>query len=78
MIIFILFANANCGFSPLYKNTGSMEIFKNIDIQKDQNSLAFLIEEALEEKAPFAESGQNALQIRTIYKKFVWGNYKRK
>ena len=40
-----------------------MEIFKNIDIQKNQNSLAFLIEEALEEKAPFAESGQKALQI---------------
>ena len=45
-----------------------MEIFKNIDIQKDQNSLAFLIEEALEEKAPFAESGQNALQIEPSIK----------
>ena len=41
-----------------------MEIFKNIDIQKDANSLAFLINEALEEKAPFAESGQNALNIK--------------
>ncbi len=45
-----------------------MEIFKNIDIQKDQNSLAFLLEEALEEKAPFAESGQNALQIEPSIK----------
>ena len=45
-----------------------MEIFKNIDIQKNQNSLAFLIEEALEEKAPFAESGQNALQIEPSIK----------
>ena len=40
-----------------------MEIFKNIDIQKDESSLAFLIEEALEEKAPFADIGQIALQI---------------
>ena len=68
MIIFILFANANCGFSPLYKNTGSMEIFKNIDIQKDQNTLAYLIEEALEEKAPFAENGQHALQLEPSIK----------
>ena len=45
-----------------------MEIFKNIDIQKDQNTLAFLIEEALEEKAPFAESGQNTLQIASSIK----------
>ena len=45
-----------------------MEIFKDIDIQKDQNSLAYLIEEALEEKAPFAESGQNTLQIEPSIK----------
>ena len=45
-----------------------MEIFKNIDIQKDQNSLAFLIEEALEEKAPFAENGQHALQLEPSIK----------
>ena len=45
-----------------------MEIFKNIDIQKDQNSLAFLIEEALEEKAPFAENGQKTLQIEPFIK----------
>ena len=45
-----------------------MEIFKVIDIQKDQNSLAYLIKEALEEKAPFAESGQNTLQIESSIK----------
>ena len=45
-----------------------MEIFKNIDIQKEETSLAFLIEEALEEKAPFAESGQNSLQIEPSIK----------
>ena len=63
MIVLIIFANANCGFSPLYKHTDSMEIFENIDIQKEENSLAYLIKEALERKAPFADSGQNALQI---------------
>ena len=40
-----------------------MEIFENINIQKEENSLAYLIKEALERKAPFADSGQNALQI---------------
>ena len=45
-----------------------MEIFKDIDIQKDQNSLAYLIKEALEEKALFAESGQNTLQIEPSIK----------
>ena len=45
-----------------------MEIFKNIDIQKDDTSLAFLIEGALEEKAPFAESAQNSLHIKPTIK----------
>ena len=45
-----------------------MDIFKNIDIQKEDSSLAFLIEEALEEKAPFALSGQNSLQIKPTIK----------
>ena len=45
-----------------------MEIFKDIDIQKDQNSFTYLIKEALEEKAPFAESGQNTLQIEPSIK----------
>ena len=45
-----------------------MEIFKNIDIKKENSSLAFLIEEALEEKAPFAEIAQNSLQIKPTIK----------
>ena len=45
-----------------------MEIFKDIDIQKDQNSFAYLIKEALEGKAPFADSGQNTLQIEPSIK----------
>ena len=45
-----------------------MEIFKDIDIQKDQNSLAYLIKEMLEQKAPFTESGQNTLQIEPSIK----------
>ena len=45
-----------------------MEIFKNIDIQREDTSIAFLIEEALEEKAHFAKSGRNALQIKPTIK----------
>ena len=45
-----------------------MKIFKNIDIQKDDTSLAFLIEGALEEKAPFAENAQNSLRIKPTIK----------
>ena len=45
-----------------------MEIFKNIDIRTANNSLAFLIEEALEEKAPFEEGAQNSLQIKPTIK----------
>ena len=45
-----------------------MKIFKNIDIQKEESSIAFLIEEALEEKATFANSGQIALQIEPTIK----------
>ena len=45
-----------------------MKIFNNIDIQKDDTSLAFLIEGALEEKAPFAENAQNSLRIKPTIK----------
>ena len=45
-----------------------MEIFKNINIKRANNSLAFLIEEALEEKAPFAEDAQNSLQVKPTIK----------
>ena len=43
-----------------------MEIFESIYIQKEETSLAFLIKDALEEKAPFAESAQNILQRKVI------------
>ena len=45
-----------------------MDLFKSINIEKEENSIAFLIEEALEDKAHFAESGQNALEIKPIIK----------
>ena len=45
-----------------------MEVLKNIDIQKSEQSSAFLIKEALEEKAPFAETGQISLQIKPTIK----------
>ena len=45
-----------------------MEIFKNIVIQREETSIAFLIEEALEEKAHFAKSGRNELQIKPTIK----------
>ena len=45
-----------------------MEIFENIDIQKQETSLDFLIEESLEEKAPFAKSGQNTLFVKASIK----------
>ena len=41
-----------------------MKVFNNIHIEKEKTSIAFLIEEALEEKAHFAENGQNALKIK--------------
>ena len=39
-----------------------MEVFKTIDIKKEETSLDFLIAEALENKAPFAVSAENTLQ----------------
>ena len=45
-----------------------MVIFKSIDIQRANNSLAFLIEEALEEKAPFTEGAKNSLEIKPTIK----------
>ena len=45
-----------------------MLIFKNIDIEKEQTSIAFLIEEALQEKAHFEASGKNALHIKPTIK----------
>ncbi len=40
-----------------------MEVFKNIDIKKENTSFASLIVESLNVKAPFTKSGQNSLHI---------------
>ena len=45
-----------------------MKIFEKIDIKKEESSIAFLIKEALEEKADFAQIGQNSLQIEPTIK----------
>ena len=45
-----------------------MEIFKNIEIRKEDTPIAFLIQEALLEKAPFGKSAQNSLRIKPIIK----------
>jgi len=45
-----------------------MKIFEKIDIEKEESSIAFLIEKALEEKADFAQIGQNSLQIEPTIK----------
>ena len=45
-----------------------MKIFRDIDIGKEEAPLAFLIQEALLEKAPFEKSGQNLLSISPVIK----------
>ena len=45
-----------------------MEIFKNIEIEKDETPIAFLIQESLLERAPFAKSAQNSLLIKPTIK----------
>ena len=45
-----------------------MKIFRDIDIGKEETPLAFLIQEALLEKAPFEKSGQNLLSISPVIK----------
>ncbi|MDC3169894.1 LPS assembly lipoprotein LptE [Paracoccaceae bacterium] len=45
-----------------------MKIFRDIDIGKEETPLAFLIQEALLEKAPFEKSGQNLLSISPAIK----------
>ena len=45
-----------------------MKIFRDIDIGKEETPLAFLIQEALLEKAPFEKSGQNLLTITPVIK----------
>ncbi len=67
-IVLIVFITTDCGFVPLHKNSNSMEIFENIYIQKEETSLAFLIKDALEGKAPFSETAQNVLHIKPTIK----------
>ena len=45
-----------------------MEIFKNIEIEKEETPIAFLIQEALLEKAPFTKSAQHSLHIKPTIK----------
>ena len=45
-----------------------MKIFKNIEIEREEAPIAFLIQEALLEKAPFTKSGQNSLRIKPTIK----------
>ena len=45
-----------------------MEIFRNIQIEKEKNPISFLIQEALLKKAPFAKSAQNSLRIKPTIK----------
>ena len=45
-----------------------MEIFKNIEIEKEETPIAFLIQEALLKKAPFAKTAQNSLSIKPTIK----------
>ena len=59
---------STCGFTPLYNDRDSMKIFRDIDIGKEETPLAFLIQEALLEKAPFEKSGQNLLSITPVIK----------
>ena len=45
-----------------------MKIFRDIDIGKEETPLAYLMEEALLEKAPFEKSGKNLLSITPVIK----------
>ena len=65
MIAFII---TNCGFAPLHKNTNSMEVFENIEIERKETPVAFLIQKALLEKAPFTKGAQNSLRIEPTIK----------
>ena len=68
LIVLAVSINNGCGFSPLHNHPNSMDIFKNIRIQSDNTFIAFLIKEALEEKAPFRESAQINLSLKPIIK----------
>ena len=68
MMVLVVSINNSCGFVPLHNHPNSMDIFKNIRIQSDTTFIAFLIKEALEEKAPFRESAQITLSLKPIIK----------
>ena len=67
-MVLVVSINNSCGFVPLHNHPNSMDIFKNIRVQSDNTFIAFLIKEALEEKAPFRESAQNTLSLNPIKK----------
>ncbi len=64
VIVLILLIISSCGFSPLHNYTDSMSVFRKIGIQSDKTLIAFLIKEALEEKAPFESDSQITLNIK--------------
>ena len=68
MMVLVVSINNSCGFVPLHNHPNSMDIFKNIRIRSDNTFIAFLIKEALEEKAPFRESAQIALSLKPVIK----------
>ncbi len=68
LIVLVVSMNNGCGFLPLHNNPNSMDMFKNIRIQADNTFIAFLIKEALEEKAPFRESAQITLSLKPTIK----------
>jgi LPS-assembly lipoprotein len=63
-IVPLVFFITGCGFSPLHNFSNSMDLFKNIDIKREDTFIAFLIEESLEERAPFGENPKFRLDIK--------------
>ena len=68
-LVLVFLIVPSCGFSPLHNYPNSMDIFKNISIKSENNFIAFLIEESLEEKAPFEEGSEITLHIKPTIKK---------
>ena len=60
LLVFSIYTG--CGFLPLHNHPDSMDIFKNISIQSEDTLIAFLIKEALEEKAPLIRA------LKLLYK----------
>ena len=67
-IVPLVFFVTGCGFSPLHNFSNSMDLFKNIDIKAEDTFIAFLIEEALEERAPFGENPRFRLNVKPTIK----------